>query len=54
MKTSVHLVALVMSLMGSLVLSFFPRDVLDEIWDFIEAVSEVFLPALTLAAIVLK
>ena len=23
-------------------LSFFPRDVLDEIWDLIESVSEVF------------
>ena len=27
-------------------LSFFPRDVLDEIWDLIESVSEVFLPTL--------
>ena len=27
-------------------LSFFLRDVLDEIWDLIESVSEVFLPAL--------
>ena len=25
-------------------LSFFPRDVLDEIWDLIESVSEGFLP----------
>ena len=28
-------------------LSFFPRDVLDEIWDLIESVSESFLPTLT-------
>ena len=28
-------------------LSFFPRDVLDEIWDLIESVSEGFLPNLT-------
>ena len=28
-----------MSLMASFVLSFFPRDVLDEIWDLIESVS---------------
>ena len=27
-------------------LSFFPRDVLDEIWNLIESVSEVFLPTL--------
>ena len=27
-------------------LSFFPRDVLDEIWDLIESVSEGFLPTL--------
>ena len=31
------------SLMASLVLSFFPLDVLDEIWDVIESVSEGFL-----------
>ena len=31
-----------MSLMPSFVLSFFPRDVLDEIWDVIEPVSEGF------------
>ena len=30
---------LVMSLVGSFVLSFFPLDVLDEIWDLIESVS---------------
>ena len=29
--------------MASFVLSFFPRDVLDEIWDLIESVSEEFL-----------
>ena len=35
--------SLVMSLMASFfVLSFFPRDVLDEIWDLIESVSEGF------------
>ena len=33
---------MVMSLMASFVLSFFPRDVLDEIWDLIELVSEDF------------
>ena len=31
-----------MSLMASFALSFFLRDVLDEIWDLIESVSEVF------------
>ena len=35
--------SLVVSLMASFVLSFFPLDVLDEIWDFIESVSEGFL-----------
>ena len=40
--------SLMMSLMASFVLSFFRRDVLDEIWDLIESVSEVvFLPTLT-------
>ena len=29
-------------------LSFFPVDVLDEIWDLIESVSERFLPTLLL------
>ena len=29
--------------MASFVLSFFPLDVLDEIWDLIESVSEEFL-----------
>ena len=32
--------SLVMSLMVSFVLSFFPQDALDEIWDLIESVSE--------------
>ena len=32
--------------MASFVLSFFPLDVLDEIWDLIESVSEGFLTAL--------
>ena len=35
--------SLVVSLMSSFVLSFFPLDVLDEIWDLIESVSEGFL-----------
>ena len=35
--------SLVVSLMASFALSFFPLDVLDEIWDFIESVSEGFL-----------
>ena len=35
--------SLVVSLMASFVLSFFPLDVLDEIWDIIESVSEGFL-----------
>ena len=35
--------SLVVSLMTSFVLSFFPLDVLDEIWDLIESVSEGFL-----------
>ena len=35
--------SLVVSLMASFVLSFFPLDVLDEIWDLIEPVSEGFL-----------
>ena len=33
----------VVSLMASFVLSFFPLDVLDEIWDLIESVSGGFL-----------
>ena len=35
--------SLVVSLMASFVLSFFPPDVLDETWDLIESVSEGFL-----------
>ena len=35
--------SLVVSLLASFVLSFFPLDVLDEIWDVIESVSEGFL-----------
>ena len=35
--------SLVVSLMASFVLSFSPPDVLDEIWDLIESVSEGFL-----------
>ena len=34
--------SLVMSLMASFVLSFFPRDAVDEIWDLIESISEGF------------
>ena len=33
-------------MMVSFVLSFFPRDVLDEMLDLIESVSDVFLPTL--------
>ena len=35
--------SLVVSLMATFVLSFFPLDVFDEIWDLIESVSEGFL-----------
>ena len=35
--------SMMVSLMASFVLSFFPLDVLDEIWDLIESVSEGFL-----------
>ena len=35
--------SLVVSLMASFVLSFFPLDVLEEIWDLIQSVSEGFL-----------
>ena len=34
--------SLSMSMMVSFVLSFFPQDILDEIWDLIESVSEFF------------
>ena len=39
--------SLVVSLMASFVLSFFPLAVLDEIWDLIESVSEGLLPTLS-------
>ena len=39
--------SLVMSMMVSFVLSFFPRDVLDEILNLIESVSEDFLTTLS-------
>ena len=42
--------SLVVSLMASFVLSFFPLDVLDEIWDLIESVSEGFLTYFRLTA----
>ena len=35
--------------MASFVLSFFPLDVLDEIWDLIESVPEGFLPTLDIS-----
>ena len=35
--------SLVVSLMTSFLLSFFPLDVMDEMWDLIESVSEGFL-----------
>ena len=38
-----------MSMMVSFVLSFFPRDVLDEILNLIESVSEDFLTTLALS-----
>ena len=38
-----------MSMMVSFVLSFFPRDVLDEILNLIESVSEDFLTTLSLS-----
>ena len=42
MKLLLTWLSLVMSLMVSIVLSVFPRDVLAEIWDLIESVSEGF------------
>ena len=42
-KQLVTRLSLVVSLMASFVLSFFQLDVLDEIWDLIESVSEGFL-----------
>ena len=44
--------SLVMSMMVSFVLSFFPRDVLDEILNLIESVSEDF-PSYSLTVVVL-
>ena len=43
--------SLVVSLMASFVLSFFPLDVLGEIWDLIESVSEGFLPTITILSL---
>ena len=42
-KQLITWLSLMMSLMASFVLSFFPLDVLEEIWDLIESVSEGFL-----------
>ena len=42
-KQLVIWLSLVVSLMASFVLSFFPLDVLDKIWDLIESVSKGFL-----------
>ena len=42
--------SLVVSFMASFVLSFFPLDVLDGIWDLIESVSEGFLTYSLLSA----
>ena len=42
-KRLVAWLSLVVSFMASFVLSFFPLDVLDGIWDLIESVSEGFL-----------
>ena len=42
-ETAVPWLSLVVSLMASFVLSFFQLDVLHEIWDLIESVSEGFL-----------
>ena len=39
-KQLITWLSLVMSLMASFVLSFFPLDVLGEVWDVIESVSE--------------
>ena len=38
--------SLVVSFMASFMLSFFPLDVLDGIWDLTDSVSEGFLPTL--------
>ena len=42
--------SLVVSFMASFVLSFFPLDVLDGIWDLIESVSEGFLTYSSIAS----
>ena len=42
-ETAVHLAVAGGVFDGVFVLSFFPLDVLDEIWDLIESVSEGFL-----------
>ena len=42
-KQLITWLSLVVSFMASFVLSFFPLDVLDGIWDLIESVSEGFL-----------
>ena len=39
--------SLVVSLMASFMLSFFPLDVLDEIWDLIDQFLRDFFPTLT-------
>ena len=39
---AVHLAVAGVSLMASFCASFFPRDVLDDIWNLIESVSEDF------------
>ena len=44
--------SLVVSLMTSFVLSFFPLNVLDEIWDLIESVSEGFLTFSSISCII--
>ena len=41
--------SLVVSLLASILNSFFPLDILDDIWDFIESVSEGFLTYICLS-----
>ena len=41
-KQQLTWLSLAVSLMASFVLSFFPLDVMDDIWDVIESVSEGF------------
>ena len=45
--------SLVVSFMASFVLSFFPLDVLDGIWDLIESISEGFLTYSSMKAVLL-